>query len=596
MKIESKLPYVICEIANVHGGEVDYVNQIIDEFSKIKYKNKGIKFQIFSPDGISLEDFDWYSVYKELYFDEPSWKKLIEKSAKIGDVWIDIFDCYGADIVKKNLSHIYGIKLQASVLKNYEIREILKSIEFRDRRLIINVSGMTLDEIRTVYDHFSETAKNLILQIGYQEYPTKINNTGLQKIRILQAAFPGVPLCMADHADADKDFSLQAPIYAYMVGCEYIEKHFCLDRKNAKYDGYSSLEPHQMQILCDSIKDATIASNGLFISDDESTYLKKTIQIPVASRSLSAGNLISASDVIFRRTNQSGLSFDHIMGLQKQRRVLSENLVEKKSFHQGDFRDANIAVIVACRMKSSRLPKKALLPIAGIPSVERCLSQCVAIPGVQRVILATSDLESDAVLRGYTLGGAVDFWQGDPDDVISRYLGACVNFGIDIVVRITADCPLVLPEVITYLLDQHFSTGADYTSAEDAAVGTSGEIINVCALGRIKEYFGVAAYSEYMTWYFRNNPEFFKINIVKLPSNLVRNYRMTLDYHEDLQMFSELYQKLGEDAEYYTAEHVFSILDNNPDIAKINAHLTLRYKTDQALIENLDRETKMICK
>jgi N,N'-diacetyllegionaminate synthase len=219
--------------------------------------------------------------------------------------------------------------------------------------------------------------------------------------------------------------------------------------------------------------------------------------------------------------------------------------------------------------------------------------QCKGIENIDRIILATSFLDSDAILEKYTLGGSVSFWKGEPEDVIDRYLTACDHYGLDVVVRITADCPLVFPEIINFLLDEHFASGADYTAAADCAVGTSGEIITVAALRRIKEHFGVAEYSEYMTWYFRNNAEHMKINVVQLADELVANYRMTLDYPEDLDMFETLFRILEPGKQIYTGKEIMESLRKNPEIAKINSHLTLKYKTDAELISILDEKTKM---
>ena len=96
-----------------------------------------------------------------------------------------------------------------------------------------------------------------------------------------------------------------------------------------------------------------------------------------------------------------------------------------------------------------------------------------------------------------------------------------------------------------------------------------------------------------MTWYFRNNPSNFKLNIVPLPKDLLRDYRMTLDYPEDLDMFERLYCKLGDARNQFSASEVFSILDEHPEISSINKHLTLKYRADQELIDLLDRETKI---
>lgn len=590
------LPYLIVEIANVHGGDKNVVDEIISQLAAVDYPRKGIKFQAFSPQGISLPDFKWFPVYEELFFDEATWRDLIDQASFYSDVWIDVFDIYGVKIVSENLGKIHGIKLQASVLENLEVREALACLDLDGKILMINVSGLELSDIQVVYDDFLDICKALVIQVGYQSYPTKVENTGLQKLSVLKAAFPGVPLCMADHADAEQRFAVNVPVYAALLGCTYIEKHYCLSRETAKYDGFSALEGAQLLEVCTALKEAFSAHGGRFINDAEVEYLKQSIQIPVLKRDLIAGELVALSDLMYRRTSQEGVGTRQVTELQGARKVLSQSKAANSTLNSSDYRVARIAIIVAGRMKSIRLPQKAILPIAGIVSVERCLGQCLGVDGVDRVVLATSNLEADSVLKNHTLSGKVDFWQGHPDDVISRYLGACDHYGIDVVVRVTADCPLVLPEIIECLLQKHFESGADYTAAEDCAVGSAGEVINVTALRKVIDYFGVADYSEYMTWYFRNNPEYFKVNIVSLPAELVRNYRMTLDYPEDLKMFEALYSAVGAEKSFYSAQEVFGVLDSSPDIVSINKHLTLKYKADEELIALLNTKTKISIK
>ena len=139
----------------------------------------------------------------------------------------------------------------------------------------------------------------------------------------------------------------------------------------------------------------------------------------------------------------------------------------------------------------------------------------------------------------------------------------------------------------------HFEKGADYTVATQAAVGTTVEIINTNALKKIKSHFASANYSEYMTWYFQNNPEHFKLNFVDLPERLIRDYRLTLDYQEDLDMFNVIQKHLDDNKLPSNIESIFDFLDKNPDVAKLNGHITLKYKTDQTLIDTLNKETKI---
>lgn len=264
-----------------------------------------------------------------------------------------------------------------------------------------------------------------------------------------------------------------------------------------------------------------------------------------------------------------------------------------EAVQSSDFKVARIGAIVACRMKSSRLKSKATLPILGKTSVERCLESTLRIEGLDTIVLATSTLDEDKVLEKYNLNGQVKFWQGDPDDVISRYLGACEEYGIDVIVRVTADCPVTSSEIAKVLLEHHFETGADYTAAKECAVGTACEIYNTDALKRVISYIGKADHSEYMTWYMQNNTDLFKVEIVDLPADMVRSYRLTLDYEEDLELFRKLFEKLSEMKLPATLSNIFKVLDENPKIAEINTHIGLKYKTDKDLIDLLNKATKI---
>ena len=97
-----------------------------------------------------------------------------------------------------------------------------------------------------------------------------------------------------------------------------------------------------------------------------------------------------------------------------------------------------------------------------------------------------------------------------------------------------------------------------------------------------------------MTWYFQNNPEFFNLNTVELPAYLVRDYRLTLDYEEDLILFNRIHDHfIANDNKDYELNDILTFLDANPAIAAINKDCQLKYKTDQALIQLLNEKTKM---
>lgn len=586
-------PHLIAEVANSHGGSRLDLEALVRALAVTPYPDLGIKFQIFQPDRIALADFDYFNVYEELYLNAAEWREIIPLAARSYSVWIDIFDTYGIDVLAEHLDLVRGLKLQASVLDNLEVFRRLANLNLTGKELILNISGYPVEDIAGFLETYNTLRADIHLQIGFQRYPTAVEDTGLGKVAELARAFPGFDICFADHAEAGTEWSFDAPNLAVAAGCRLIEKHVCLDRKKAKYDHASALEPDEFAVLAEKISVTAQAMRSPFIKESEAAYLSDSMQYPVLAVDCPAGIPVGKHLLKYRRTNQKGIMQSEVDALTRAYKVLRHEISADKALEAGDFRDARIFALVAGRMKSTRLPRKALLPLNGVPSVERCLKQFLAVSELDGTVLCTSNLEADACLGDHTLDGAVGFWRGEPEDVISRFLGAAEEYGADVIVRATADCPITPPDVTSMILKSHFESGADYSAPLSYTLGTVIEVINVAAIKRVKSYFGSADYSEYMTWYFQNNPEHFELNFVDLPKSLIRDYRLTLDYPEDLEMFEALYAALPQNKEVYNSEDIFTVLDARPDIANINKHINQTYRVDPELIDKLNTYTKI---
>jgi N,N'-diacetyllegionaminate synthase len=585
-------PYNILEIANVHAGDINYVHKLLDEYAEFS-SGFGIKFQPFKFDKIALPDYAWYEVYKELYFSPEQWKEIIKRAAVTKDIWIDTFDEYTFQIVSENLEAIKGLKFQASVLNNKKLIRQFSSLDFSNKIIILNISGIELKAIAKVVDEFKQllSPAEIILQIGFQSYPTQMEDSGLAKIKTLQEDYP-YQLSFADHIEPESEDAFILPVTAAMMGVKYIEKHIRLSGEKPKYDFHSSMDLAQYTNYLGVLKKYTDALEQPYINEKEEKYLSASIQIPVLANDLKAGKLLSLNrDFEFKRSNQEGLRANEIEEAIYNYSILTKDKKQFETLVAGDFRKANIASIIACRLKSSRLPKKAILKIGELPSVELCIKNALSFKNVQHTILATSTEQEDAELEKYTYKKEVIFHKGHPLDVIQRYLDVIEKYKIDVVVRITADMPYVSNEVAEYMLRSHFEAGADYSRPVKAAIGTGLEIINTEALRRVKSFFPAADYSEYMTYYFTNNPAHFRINEVELPDHLVRDYRLTLDYEEDLVLFNKIQQYLDTNKLENTLENIYGYLDKHPEVASINKGLEVKYLTDKTLIDTLNKYT-----
>lgn len=585
-------PYILIELANTHGGDISCLEALIDTFAPYR-DGFGMKFQPLSPDTLATPDFEWYPVYQTLYFDPKTWGKVIDKAHQTKDVWIDLFDAYGVQIVAENLTKVHGIKFQSSVLYNEEVIASLSQLNLSECRLILNIAAQEIPQIEDRIQHIKDKLqpKDILLEIGFQSYPTELSDSGLSKIQKIKDHFK-LPLVFADHLDGKSTDSTYLPILAWLLGAEVIEKHVMLGDREIKYDHFSSQTPDSFGLFVETFNNYVIAMQAPFINDRELAYLEKTVMIPVVKNPRNQGDLLDLSkDLHFRRSSKPGLTMDQIKAIQVKRMVLNQDKAVNQTLTETDFRQAKVGAIVACRMKSSRLEEKALLKIGDLTSVAFCLRNTLKFKNVDKVILATSTENQDEVLAQHTYNEDIGFYRGDPEDVMQRYIDVCDEYHLDIVVRITADMPFVDNEICAFLMAEHFTSGADYTVGTDAAVGVNLEIFNVSCLKRIKSFFPSAAYSEYMTWYFQNNPEHVRIHKVNLPEKFVRPYRLTLDYQEDLTLCNLIHNAFP--TEDYSLSDVIDFLDKHPEIAQINSHLTLKYKTDQSLIDLLNEKTKI---
>jgi spore coat polysaccharide biosynthesis protein SpsF (cytidylyltransferase family) len=245
-------------------------------------------------------------------------------------------------------------------------------------------------------------------------------------------------------------------------------------------------------------------------------------------------------------------------------------------------------------LKSSRLPQKAILKTGDVTSVELCIKNSLLFKNIDYTILATSTTEEDSDLKNYTYHKDVIFHTGDPEDVIQRYLDVINKLDIDVFVRITADMPYVSKEIVEYLLNSHFETGADYTAPKKAAIGQGVQIINASALRKVRKYFPVSDFSEYMNAYIIHNPTLFKINEIDLPQEWIRDYRLTLDYPEDLELIIKIEEYFKKSKVEYTIKNLFEFLDKHPEVASINKERSLIYKVDPELIEKIKKKTTYV--
>lgn len=112
-----------------------------------------------------------------------------------------------------------------------------------------------------------------------------------------------------------------------------------------------------------------------------------------------------------------------------------------------------------------------------------------------------------------------DFWNSDiikEEDLISRHYESALKHHADPIVRITSDCPLILPEVIDLVIKEYFRHDCDYcfNHCDDSENGwPDGLDVEVFSFNLLQRAYVLAEEREHMTWLKDNS--FFEACVVK---------------------------------------------------------------------------------
>jgi spore coat polysaccharide biosynthesis protein SpsF (cytidylyltransferase family) len=207
-----------------------------------------------------------------------------------------------------------------------------------------------------------------------------------------------------------------------------------------------------------------------------------------------------------------------------------------------------LGIVVAARTASSRLPGKALLPLGGVPIVIFLLRRLRGLAS-GRVIFATSDLCQDDALAAIVTQEGVPVYRGSHDDVVARYVGVAKQYGLEIVGRITGDCPFVNAELIDWCVGQTEGFG-DYdlaTTKQHFPVGLDLELYSADRMTALHVDDALSAEErEHLTLHFYNHRESFRLRSIAPPSNWPRcNRSFTVDTAADYAAASDLVGALG---------------------------------------------------
>ncbi len=237
-----------------------------------------------------------------------------------------------------------------------------------------------------------------------------------------------------------------------------------------------------------------------------------------------------------------------------------------------------VTCIVQARMGSSRLKGKVLKEIMGYPLIILNLKRLEKSKGIDRLILATSDKPEDDPLYEMLKTEGYKVFRGDEDNVLKRYRDCVTEFGGDIIVRVTGDCPLIDPDIVDNVISYYRMYDYDYIRLDVPDTFIRGFDVEVFSMEALLETYELATedrHLEHVTAYMYHHPELFSIGKVCGESLFNRDYRLCVDTLEDFTIVSKVFEHFKDI--YIPARCVVKYLDNNPDIASINNEIKQKH-------------------
>lgn len=235
-------------------------------------------------------------------------------------------------------------------------------------------------------------------------------------------------------------------------------------------------------------------------------------------------------------------------------------------------------IVIQARRSSTRLKDKILMELPagrGISMLGRVIKR--AKKACDMVILATSNHEDDDLTEQEALKYGANVYRGSLDDVLMRYIKACEKFGIDRVVRITADCPCIDDEVIKECINIHENSSVDYVSNVEKRTfphGLDTEVITFEALKRIDREEKDIKVREHVTWHARKSENYSKLDYIEKNGKNYSDIRVTVDTYEDYGLMNLIYFMLGDNFNY---QDIVNLFEKYPWLKMLNNNIYQKY-------------------
>ncbi len=237
------------------------------------------------------------------------------------------------------------------------------------------------------------------------------------------------------------------------------------------------------------------------------------------------------------------------------------------------MKEERVVAVIQARMGSTRLPGKVLMDVAGMPLLKRVVGQVRQARQVDEVVVATSTEPIDDAIVEFCRKDGIRCLRGSEHDVLGRTYEVAKQVKADVVARITADCPLIDPEVLDRVVAAYREGGYDYvtnTLRYTYPDGLDVEVFSFQALERAHQEARSSAEREHVTPYLRTSGRFRTRNVEHEVDLSPLNLHWAVDEPSDLEFVRSVYARLSSNGLSFGFKEILQLLEREPALAQIN--------------------------
>lgn len=233
-----------------------------------------------------------------------------------------------------------------------------------------------------------------------------------------------------------------------------------------------------------------------------------------------------------------------------------------------------VVASVEARMSSTRLPGKVLLPLGGVPALEVLISRLRRSQYVDEIVVATTTASADDAIVALCAGLGCTYFRGSDEDVLGRVLAAVRSVGGQLIVQITADCPLVDHRHVDGVISEFYASDVHYCSNNVPRSFPNGFDVQVFPTS-VLEYVDTLTTDPidrvHVSHYIYTHPDMFQLRSVSA-TGIMRwpDLGVTLDEPADHRLIDRIYTDLVADRPDFSAVDIVRHLRQHPDLCAIN--------------------------